>query len=137
MVLDSGRPVIRSGIDPNADPAGPFAFSAAGMGTQLPINEVVFLLPHRAPRASAFEYGLMAGGIGTVAFYLSVGRSSEVGDVQQMVQHSGLSTWGVTAIFGGVALAEIVRLALSKRYLNFFATPTPQNELAFGVSSDF
>ena len=43
------------------------------------IDEAILDIPHR--RGSAFERGLLAGGIGTTLFYLTIGRRGSVSDV--------------------------------------------------------
>jgi hypothetical protein len=129
----NGRPVVYSGIDLDAHPHRQFAFAASGMGMQLLINEVVLDWPRGPGRAGEFERGLLAGGIGTVLFYFTIGRTSSVSDVRQMADNSGLSTWALTAIFGGVAATDVLRIALDQRYAHFFASPGPEG-LRFGLT---
>lgn len=134
--FDQGRPVIHSGIGPNQSTKA-FAFSASGMSMQLVIDEVLLNWPRSGGIARELERGLLAGGVGTVAFYLTLGRSARVGDLQQMVTHSGLSAWGVTAIFGGVAASEVVRMALKQRYAHFFAGPARGGRVVVGAAVEF
>lgn len=133
--LDKGRPVVHSGIDPVLNPNRQFAFSAAGMAVQLLINEAILDWPRDQPGvAGEFERGVLAGGIGTVLFYFTAGRSSPVSDVQWMADTSGLSKWTLTAIFGGVAALDVARIALKERYAHFFAFPGPSGSLHLGLT---
>jgi len=135
--LDKGRPVIRSGIDASVHPARQFTFSAAGMSTQLVINELLLDLPRGSQSAGEFERGVLAGGVATAVFYFTIGRNAAVSDVQQMAANSGLSKWALTGIFGGVALSDVVRIATHKRYANFFAVPGRDANLLVGVGFEF
>ncbi|HEX9728417.1 MAG TPA: hypothetical protein VGA37_07940 [Gemmatimonadales bacterium] len=132
--FDTGRPVIYSGIDPRLNPHDQFAFSAAGMSVQLLLNEIILDWPgHTAGLAGEFERGVLASGIGTVLFYFTVGRNTSVSDVQNMADYSGLSKWSLTAIFGGVAATDVLRIALRQRYAHFFAYPGPDHTMRVGV----
>jgi len=131
--FNSGRPVIQSGIDSVRHPTRQFFFSAAGMSTQLLINEVILDWPHGPGVSGEFERGVLASGIATVVFYFTVGRDSQVSDVQQMSVNSSLSKWDLTAIFGGIAATDVVRMLLKPRYAHFFAYPAPKHGLTVGM----
>lgn len=133
--FDTGRPVVYSGIDETIHPHRQFAFSASGMAVQLVVNEIILDWPRSEPGvAGEFERGILAGGIGTVLFYFTVGRQSAVSDVQNMADNSGLSKWALTAIFGGVAATDVIRIALDQRYAHLFAFPGPSGTLHLGVT---
>ena len=132
--FDTGRPVVYSGIDAFAHPNKQFAFSASGMAVQLLINEVILDWPRGPGVAGEFERGMLASGVGTVLFYFTIGRNSSVGDVNWMARSSGLSKWGLTAIYGGVALSDVVRISLRERYAHFFAFPGSAGTLNIGMS---
>ncbi|HEX9130444.1 MAG TPA: hypothetical protein VF850_14870, partial [Gemmatimonadaceae bacterium] len=70
--LDHGRPTVFSGIDSQKYPHKQFLFSAAGLTTQALINEAILDIPHS--RGGAIERGILAGGIGTTLFYITIGR---------------------------------------------------------------
>jgi len=134
--FDHARPVIYSGLDAALDPHAQFVFSASGMSVQLLLNEVLLAWPDEAGElAGPFERGVLAGGIGTVVFYFTVGRNASVSDVQQMAQYSGLSKWTLAGIFGGVAVAEALRMVTRERYgPHFFVMPGPARTVRVGVS---
>src|SRR3954468_861155 len=77
--FDKGRPTVFSGIDSEKDPHKQFLFSAAGLTTQALINEVILDIPHS--RGGAFERGVLAGGIATSFFYITLGRNASVSDI--------------------------------------------------------
>ena len=134
--FDRGRPVIYSGLNSGAHPDRQFVFSAAGMSVQLLLNEVLLAWPHEAgERARPFERGVLAGGVGTVLFYFTIGRTASVSDVTQMARYSGLDRWTLAAIFGGVAASEVVRIAVRDRYgPHFFVLPGPQRTIRLGAT---
>jgi hypothetical protein len=134
LALNSGRPVIESGIDGTRHPARAFTFSAAGMTVQLAANEAILDWPHGGRPAGSFARGFLVGGIATVAFYVTVGRTAKVGDMAQMEEFSSLSPWTLTAIFGGVALSDAIRLAVEPRYGSLFVVPLPDGQLAVGIT---
>lgn len=134
--FDAGRPVIHSGIDEARHHTAQFIFSASGMTTQLVLNEVLLDWPHHGQPASAFTKGMLASGVGTVLFYFTIGRSSNISDVQLMADNSSLSKWELAAIFGGVAATDVVRVLINPRYAHFFAAPT-SNGIAAGGRISF
>lgn len=137
--FDHGRPVIYSGINAGANPDRQFVFSASGMTVQLLLNEVLLNWPHQeGERAGAFERGVLAGGVGTVLFYFTIGRTASVSDVTQMARYSGLDRWSLAAIFGGVAATEVVRILRSDRYgPHFFVMPGPERTVRVGAATSF
>jgi hypothetical protein len=134
LTVDSGRPVIESGIDGTQHPARAFTFSAAGMTVQLAASEAILDWPHPGGPAGSFARGFLVGGIATVAFYVTVGRNAKVGDMAQMEEFSSLSPWTLTAIFGGVALSDALRLVVEPRYGSLFMVPLPDGRLAVGLA---
>jgi hypothetical protein len=135
--LNEGRPTIYSGIDANLEPGRQFVFSSAGLTVQSVLDEAILDAPHRpSSTASAFERGVLAGGIATSFFYVTVGRTGSVSDVDFMARTSRLSKTSITAIYGGVALLHSWRIAHNGRYAHFFARPGPFGEMRVGVSLD-
>lgn len=138
VAFDGPRPVVYSGIDPELHPGDQFVFSSSGMAVQLLINEVILGTHDDAAPAGAYERGVLAGGIGTVLFYFTVGRNSPVSDVDHMARHSGVSKWWLTLIYGGVAASDVVRVAVRSRYApHLFALPGPRGALVVGMSATF
>ena len=134
--LNAGRPTIYSGIDATAEPRRQFVFSSAGLTVQTLIDEGILDTPHGSSRAGAFERGLLAGGLATSFFYVSIGRTGSVSDVDFMARTSRLSKTSITAIFGGLALAHTWRIAHDGRYADFFARPAPEGGLRIGMTLD-
>lgn len=132
--LNEGRPTIYSGIDATTDPRKQFVFSSAGLTVQSLIDEGILDAPHRSSHAGAFERGLLAGGLATSFFYVTIGRTGSVSDVDFMARTSKLNKTSVTAIFGGLALAHAWRAAHNSRYADFFARPAPEGGLRVGVT---
>ena len=124
--LNEGRPTIYSGIDATLEPQKQFVFSSAGLTTQSVIDEAILDSPHHSSRAGAFERGILAGGIATSFFYVTIGRTGSVSDVDFMARTSNLSKTSITAIYGGLALLQSWRISRSSRYAHFFARPDPQ-----------
>jgi hypothetical protein len=132
--FDGGRPVIESGLDGARHPSRAFTFSAAGMAVQLAASEAILDWPHDGRPAGSFARGFLVGGITTVAFYVTIGRNAKVGDMWQMQEFSSLSCWTLSAIFGGVALSDALRLAFEPRYGSVFMVPLPDGRLAVGLA---
>ena len=126
--LDRGRPTIFSGIDSRLYPHKQFLFSAAGLTTQALINEAILDIPHN--RGGAFERGILAGGIGTTLFYITIGRNASVSDVSFMARTSSLSKTQVSLIFGGVSAIQALRISRNPRYDHFFIRPSPEGASA-------
>jgi hypothetical protein len=129
--FDKGRPTVYSGIDATKDPHKQFLFSSMGLNTQAVLDEAILDVPH--PRGSAFERGILASGIATAAFYITIGRTASVSDIDFMARTSSLSTTKLSFIYGGVAALHAVRIHADGHYANFFARPAPVRGLDVGV----
>ena len=129
--FDAGRPTIYSGIDATAKPHQQFLFSSAGLTVQSVLDEGILDVPHR--RGAPFERGMLAGGIATTLFYISIGRSGSVSDVDFMSRTSKLTKTDLTFILGGVAAMHMVRIAHDGHYANFFARPQRDGRMRVGV----
>jgi hypothetical protein len=134
--LNAGRPTIYSGIDATVEPRKQFVFSSAGLTVQSLIDEGILDAPHRSSRAGAFERGVLAGGLATSFFYVTIGRTGSVSDVDYMARTSRLNKTSVTAIVGGLALTHAWRAAHKSRYADFFARPAPEGGLRIGMTLD-
>ena len=134
--LNAGRPTIYSGIDATVEPRKQFVFSSAGLTVQSLIDEGILDAPHRSSRAGAFERGVLAGGLATSFFYVTIGRTGSVSDVDYMARTSRLNKTSVTAIVGGLALTHAWRAAHNSRYADFFARPAPEGGLRIGMTLD-
>lgn len=119
--FDKGRPTIYSGIDASVDPHKQFLFSSAGLNVQAVLDEGVLDVPH--PKGSAFERGLLAGGIATAYFYATLGRSASNSDITFMARTSSLSKTQASLIYAGLATVHVLRIAHDHRYANFFMRP--------------
>lgn len=129
--LDHGRPTIFSGIDSRLHPRKQFLFSAAGLTTQALLNEAILDIPHS--RGGAVERGILAGGIGTTLFYITLGRNASVSDITYMARTSSLSKTQISLIFGAVSAAHAWRISRDPRYAHFFVRPEG-NGAAIGFS---
>jgi len=134
--LNEGRPTIYSGIDAKLEPGKQFVFSSAGLTVQSLIDESILDAPHDPARAGAFERGVLTGGIATSLFYVTIGRTGSVSDVDYMARTSTLSKTTISAIFGAVALIHIWRITHDNRYAEFFARPNPLGGMRVGVTLD-
>lgn len=128
--LEQGRPTIFSGIDSQKYPHKQFIFSASGLTTQAVIDELILDLPHT--RGGAIERGILAGGIGTTLFYITIGRNGSVSDVAYMARTSKLSKTQVSLIFGGVNAIHALRISRDSAYHHFFVAPT-DNGIGLGL----
>jgi len=124
--FDRGRPTVYSGIDPLAEPRKQFLFSSMGLDLQSLLDEVILDVPHQ--RGAPFERGVLAAGVGTALFYVTLGRSATVSDIDLMSRTSSLSKTDLTAIYGGVALLHVLRIRHDGRYAHFFVRPAPRGE---------
>jgi hypothetical protein len=129
--FDRLRPTIFSGINSHIEPHKQFLFSAAGLTAQSVLDEAVLDIPHT--HGGIFERGLLGGGIGTTLFYLTIGRTGSVSDVDFMARTHALTKTQATLIFGGVALVHSVRIARNPAYANFFARPSADGRVRVGV----
>jgi hypothetical protein len=133
--FDHWRPTIYSGIDSRLDPHKQFIFSSAGLTVQTLLDETLLDVPHaKGSVAGPFERGLLAGGLGTVLFYITLGRNGTVSDVSFMSRTSSLSKNQISLIFGGIALMQAVRIHVKDRYAHFFSVPDATGRLRIGVS---
>jgi hypothetical protein len=134
--LDAGRPTVYSGIDVHLEPHKQFIFSSAGLTVQSLLDEIILDIPHSDPHApaSAFERGVLAGGIGTTLFYLTIGRRGSVSDVEFMARTGALTSTQVTIIYGSIAALHAVRISRRGRYADFFVRPSPDGRILLGVS---
>ena len=128
--LDHGRPTVFSGIDAQKDPHKQLIFSASGLTTQALIDELILDIPHS--RGSAIERGVLAGGIGTTLFYVTVGRNGSVSDISYVARMSGMSKTQVSLIFGGVSAIHALRISRDPAYDNFFVAPSEEG-MRFGL----
>jgi hypothetical protein len=127
--LDNGRPTVFSGINSQKYPHKQFLFSAAGLTTQALIDEVILDIPHS--RGGAIERGILAGGIGTTLFYITIGRNGSVSDISFMARTSSLSKTQLSLIFGGFSAIHALRISRDPAYSHFFVRPT-DNGLGVG-----
>jgi hypothetical protein len=130
--FDKARPTIYSGLNGYQTPSRQFVFSSAGLTMQALLDELILDLPHKG--GSAFERGILAGGIGTTAFYLTLGRSGSVSDVAFMARTSGMSKAEISLIYGGIAAMHAVRISRNGKYANFFARPSAEGGMNVGVN---
>lgn len=129
------RPTIYSGIDASTDPHKQFIFSSAGLTVQTLMDETLLDVPHaRGSVAGPFERGLLAGGVGTVLFYITLGRSASVSDVTFMANTSSLTKTQISLIYGGIAALHVVRIHFKDRYAHFFSVPDASGRLRIGMS---
>jgi hypothetical protein len=129
------RPTIYSGIDATIDPHKQFIFSSAGLTVQTLLDETLLDVPRaRGSIAGPFERGLLAGGIGTVLFYITLGRTGSVSDVTFMANTSSLSKTQISLIYGGMAALHAVRIHFKDRYAHFFTVPDASGHLRVGMS---
>lgn len=129
--FDHGRPTIFSGIDSQKYPHKQFIFSASGLTTQALIDELILDIPHS--RGGAIERGVLAGGIGTTLFYITIGRNGSVSDIAFMSRTSKLSKTQVSLIFGGVNAIHALRIWRNPAYDHFFVAPS-EDGARIGVS---
>jgi hypothetical protein len=122
VAFDKGRPTVYSGIDAEKYPRRQFLFSASGLVTQALVNELILDVRHA--RGSAIERGILAGGIGTTLFYITIGRNGSVSDISYMERTSSLSKTQLSLIFGGVSAIHAWRISRNPGYDHFFVRPT-------------
>jgi hypothetical protein len=129
--FDEYRPTVYSGINSHTEPHLQFLFSAAGLTMQSAIDEAILDIPHS--RGSAFERGVLGGGLGTTVFYLTIGRWGKVSDVDFMARTRAMNKTQITALFGGIAAMHAFRMSRDKRYANFFARPRADGRADLGM----
>lgn len=128
------RPTIYSGIDASLHPTKQFIFSSAGLTVQSLLDESILDVPHGG--GSAFERGILAGGIGTALFYITLGRNGSVSDVAYMARTSKLSKDQVSLIYGGIAALHAVRIHGMAKYAHFFTEPSDRGGVKIGMRID-
>ena len=128
--FDKMRPTIYSGINSQREPHKQFLFSASGLTLQSLVDEAILDIPHA--RGSAFERGVLGGGIGTTLFYLTIGRRGSVSDVDFMARTHAMTITQITLLFGTVAAVHSFRISRDRQYANFFARPAPDGQLEVG-----
>jgi len=133
--FNEGRPTIYSGINARLEPRRQFVFSSAGLTVQTLIDETILDAPHDTQRpAGGFERGLLAGGIATSFFYVTIGRTGSVSDVDFMARTSSLSKTTITILYGGAALLHTWRISHDGRYARFFVRPDANGGTRIGLS---
>ena len=119
--INKGRPTVYSGISANLQPHQQFLFSSMGLNLQAAMDEAILDVPHN--RGAPFERGVLAGGIATALFYVTIGRTASVSDVDMMARTSSLSKTDITIIYGGVAALHALRIHRDEHYADFFVRP--------------
>ena len=119
--INKGRPTVYSGISARLEPHKQFLFSSMGLNLQAAMDEGILDVPHR--RGAPFERGVLAGGIATALFYVTLGRTASVSDVDFMARTSSLSKTDITLIYGGIAALHAFRIHRDERYADFFVRP--------------
>ena len=129
--FDKGRPTVYSGFNLALEPRKQFLFSSMGLNVQAAIDEAILDVPHS--RGTAIERGVLAGGIATALFYITIGRTASVSDVDFMARTSSLTKTNIAFIYGGVAVLHAVRINHNGHYANFFVRPNPPGERGMRV----
>ncbi len=119
--INKGRPTVYSGISARLQPHQQFLFSSMGLNLQAAMDEGILDVPHN--RGAPFERGVLAGGIATALFYVTIGRTASVSDIDMMSRTSSLSKTDLTIIYGGVAALHALRIHRDERYADFFVRP--------------
>jgi len=130
--FDKLRPTVYSGIDSHLEPHKQYLFSVAGLTMQSLIDEAILDIPHH--RGNAFERGVLAGGIGTTLFYLTIGRRGSVSDIEYIARMHGMTRTQSTLVFGGIAALHTLRIARDSHYANFFTRPRADGGLDVGIN---
>jgi hypothetical protein len=119
--INKGRPTVYSGISARYQPHQQFLFSSMGLNVQAVLDEGILDVPHN--RGAPFERGMLAGGIATAVFYVTIGRTASVSDIDMMSRTSSLSKTDLTFIYGGVAALHTLRIHRDEHYADFFVRP--------------
>jgi hypothetical protein len=119
--FDKLRPTVYSGINSQLQPRKQYWFSSAGLDVQCVIDEAILDIPH--DRGSAFERGVLAGGIGTAAFYLTLGRTGSVSDIDFIARTHVMTKTEATLLYGTIAAMHVWRITRNPAYAHFFAAP--------------
>jgi hypothetical protein len=129
--FDKMRPTVYSGLDLQTDPHGQFIFSAAGLTAQTLLDELLLDIPHGV--AGPFERGVLAGGLGTTLFYLTIGRTGYVSDIEFMARVHGMTKTQSTLLFGGILATQMLRIHKGSRYPRLFVQPAADGRTLIGV----
>jgi len=129
--FDKLRPTIYSGINSQIEPHKQFLFSASGLAIQSLVDEMILDIPHT--RGSAFERGVLGGGIGTTLFYLTIGRRGSVSDIDFIARTRAMTITQATLLFGSVAALHSWRVSRDPHYANFFARPARDGHIDVGL----
>jgi hypothetical protein len=129
--FDKLRPTVYSGINSHAKPHQQFLFSAAGLTVQSVLDEAILDIPHA--RGSAFERGMLGGGIGTTLFYLTIGRTGSVSDIDFMARTRAMTKTQATLLFGSIAALHTWRVSRDPHYANFFARAEGDGRIDVGL----
>jgi hypothetical protein len=130
--FDKLRPTVYSGINSHVNPHNQYLFSVAGLTMQSVIDEGILDIPHH--RGNAFERGILAGGIGTTLFYLTIGRTGSVSDIEYVARMHGMTKTQSTIVFGGIAAMHSLRISRDSHYANFFARPRDNGGFDVGLN---
>lgn len=130
--FDKLRPTVYSGIDSRVEPHKQYLFSVAGLAMQSLIDEAILDIPHN--RGSAFERGLLGGGIGTTVFYLTIGRRGSVSDIEYIARMHGMTRTQSTLVFGGISALHTLRVTTDSHYAHFFSRPRADGGLDVGIN---
>lgn len=122
--FDTYRPTVYSNIDAQRYPRRQFWFSSAGLNVQSLLDELILDIPHR--RGATFERGLLAGGLGTTIFYLTIGRAGSVSDIEFISRTRVMTKTQATVLYGSIASMHIWRISRSPAYDHFFVAPSPR-----------
>jgi hypothetical protein len=129
--MSKGRPTVYSGLSAELDPRKQFLFSSMGLNVQTALDEGILDVPHA--KGAPFERGVLLGGIATTLFYVTIGRTASVSDVDFMARTSSLSKTDITVIYGSVAMLHALRIHRDARYAHFFVRPRPVGERGLRV----
>ena len=129
--FDRGRPTVYSGFNLALEPRKQFLFSSMGLNVQAAIDEAILDAPHSG--GTAIERGVLASGIATAVFYITIGRTASVSDVAFMARTSSLTKTDIALIYGGVAALHVVRISRNGHYANFFVRPGAPGERGMRV----
>lgn len=129
--FDQGRPTVYSGFNLETSPHDQFLFSAAGLTAQTLLDEALLDIPHGP--AGPFERGVLAGGLGTTLFYLTIGRTGYVSDIEFMARVHGMTKTQSTLLFGSVMSLQMLRIHKGTRFPDFFVAPAADGRILVGL----
>jgi hypothetical protein len=129
--FDKMRPTVFSGLDFRANPHQQFLFSAAGLTAQTLLDELLLDIPHGP--GGPFERGVLAGGLATTAFYLTIGRTGYVSDIEFMARVHGMTKTQSTLLFGSISAIQVLRIHTGNRYPSLFVRPAADGRMLIGL----